>query len=541
MSGNVYWFSQDKEAGGDVPPERFVLRLPLPFESYFEDEISDKKAILGETGSVRRGVHCFTCKRISHEEGTCPELSPEQREANRILRLEQKEKEELAAIEAFSAPARGFENHAGFDIQTRYPREVHLERKTSRFQAKRNEISSSDRAFGSEHGDLRDRISNRRDNLAKNVWNRLDQSPTAFRPYSRPHQGGRQDYHERQEQRKEWQPVRSVERQSEDQHRLRYAQEPCNREIEGREREAEDERRRLLKEKAIVGTEMEKETNRDPKRFASGTLVIKEPITTMFPVNQVGPEKRNPSPPRHLDTPIPQIDTRTTVQKAIVVNKEPQLEEQRREEDPLLLSEEEMNLLAEQYGSVDLEMDEEMIDEDDLLEDLMEEVAMVPETQEPPETDATITHVKPASKNQEAQEQLNRAMAGEDLIGEKIQTSSKEARNEKERKQEKQGSKGQKDKPTGVDGKRRNMRSPDTKGLTASKKLAIRDTPPLTFKHCPCATCPIPDDAVSIFTSFRKISVHGALVLHLKLTPYSDLDVPTKLLYTTLLTSTAED
>ncbi|CAN6822186.1 unnamed protein product, partial [Brassica oleracea] len=133
-----------------------------------------------------------------------------------------------------------------------------------------------------------------------------------------------------------------------------------------------------------------------------------------------------------------------------------------------------MNLLAEQYGSVDLEMDEEMIDEDDLLDDLMEEVAMVPETQEPPETDATITHVKPASKNQEAQEQLNRAMAGEDLIGEKIQTSSKEAGNEKERKQEKQGSKGQKDKPTGVDGKRRNMRSPDTKGLTSSKKLAIR-------------------------------------------------------------------
>ncbi|KAH0927162.1 hypothetical protein HID58_019418 [Brassica napus] len=38
MSGNVCWFSQDKEAGGDVPPERFVPRLPLPFESYFEDE-----------------------------------------------------------------------------------------------------------------------------------------------------------------------------------------------------------------------------------------------------------------------------------------------------------------------------------------------------------------------------------------------------------------------------------------------------------------------------------------------------------------------
>lgn len=163
--------------------------MPLKFECKVGFDNGDVVKALIIYEDLHR--HCFTCKRISHEEGTCPELSPEQREANRILRLEQKEKEELAAIEAFSAPARGFENHAGFDIQTRYPREVHLERKTSRFQAKRNEISSSDRAFGSEHGDLRDRISNRRDNLAKNVWNRLDQSPTGkesrgrerFHPY----------------------------------------------------------------------------------------------------------------------------------------------------------------------------------------------------------------------------------------------------------------------------------------------------------------------------------------------------------------------
>ncbi|CAG7877455.1 unnamed protein product [Brassica rapa] len=48
IMGNVCWFSQDKEAGGDVPrfllcfdftAERFVPRLPLPFESYFEDEV----------------------------------------------------------------------------------------------------------------------------------------------------------------------------------------------------------------------------------------------------------------------------------------------------------------------------------------------------------------------------------------------------------------------------------------------------------------------------------------------------------------------
>lgn len=46
----------------------------------------------------------FTCRRISHEEGTCPELKEDQHERNRIARLEVKEKEEIANREAFSLP-----------------------------------------------------------------------------------------------------------------------------------------------------------------------------------------------------------------------------------------------------------------------------------------------------------------------------------------------------------------------------------------------------------------------------------------------------
>lgn len=48
--------------------------------------------------------YCYTCRRISHEEGTCPELNEDQREHNRISRLEVKEKEEIANKEAFSIP-----------------------------------------------------------------------------------------------------------------------------------------------------------------------------------------------------------------------------------------------------------------------------------------------------------------------------------------------------------------------------------------------------------------------------------------------------
>lgn len=46
--------------------------------------------------------YCFTCRRVSHEEGTCPELNDEQRERNRVARIQVKEKEEIANREAFS-------------------------------------------------------------------------------------------------------------------------------------------------------------------------------------------------------------------------------------------------------------------------------------------------------------------------------------------------------------------------------------------------------------------------------------------------------
>ena len=129
--------------------------------------------------------YCFTCKRISHQEGTCPELSPEQREANRIARLESKEKEELAAREAFSAPIRGRELHRGFENHTRttdtHPKFPHEMEQPQR----REERARPGQAQRTEHGDLRSKILSKREDLAKNVWNRIDHSYEERNPRDR--------------------------------------------------------------------------------------------------------------------------------------------------------------------------------------------------------------------------------------------------------------------------------------------------------------------------------------------------------------------
>lgn len=63
---------------------------PLQFERKAGYANGDVYSISKTRGAIR---YCYTCKLISHEEGTCPELTPEQKAVNRRARLEQKEKE----------------------------------------------------------------------------------------------------------------------------------------------------------------------------------------------------------------------------------------------------------------------------------------------------------------------------------------------------------------------------------------------------------------------------------------------------------------
>ncbi|KAJ4876178.1 Uncharacterized protein Rs2_41196 [Raphanus sativus] len=120
---------------------------------------------------------------ISHEEGTCPELTPEQREANRLARLEKKEKEELAAREAFSAPIRGRELHTRTetltrtnDTYSRHPYGSEAERKSAKQSFKRDDSARTEQTRKTEYGDLRRSILSKRDDKAKNVWKRLEHS-----------------------------------------------------------------------------------------------------------------------------------------------------------------------------------------------------------------------------------------------------------------------------------------------------------------------------------------------------------------------------
>ncbi|KAF3535735.1 hypothetical protein F2Q69_00020541 [Brassica cretica] len=91
-----------------------------------------------------------------------------------INRLKQKEMEDLAAKEAFSYPTRGMEAPARLETYGRNHQDSILDRTPRDMNVKRNDRDRAEWSQRKDDGDLRNKISNRRDTLAKNVWNRLD-------------------------------------------------------------------------------------------------------------------------------------------------------------------------------------------------------------------------------------------------------------------------------------------------------------------------------------------------------------------------------
>ncbi|KAG5401122.1 hypothetical protein IGI04_015729 [Brassica rapa subsp. trilocularis] len=505
--------------------------------------------------------YCYTCKRISHEEGTCPELSLEQRESNRIARLKQKEKEELAAREAFSVPIRGFETHARIDSQARFHRTYDLDRKPLDSHMHKSDCFKTEQKQNPDHDDLGFRISGKIESLARTVWNRLDhnyagkvprdreryhpyqndlradfrytkritetpikqgrygdsasssswrvkgsspqnqnrvqersrewrrpnppsrsnRSPDSQRTISEPHRILRSDPPRRRigqyssyEPRLEWQPVRVATRSREEQHQ--EANEHTNE--QEMERETEEDRRRRIKGKAIARNPGDKEGNGFFDGGASGTLKINEPLPNKVTVPKEIPVTQGNTIHNIQST---QSQERGLAAQKTPTSSSPEQAEKRDSQSPIserlkiglmgkhssaqdtdLLTEEEINQIADQYASVDFDMDEDMLNEDDLLDEELEENTVIPETQE--------------FEMQSNLPQREEDRAGRDVRKEKekerLTTKTPRPAASKEQELTK---KAQKDmRPPISINKHRGTRSPDTKGAAASKKLAIR-------------------------------------------------------------------
>ncbi|KAH0897655.1 hypothetical protein HID58_047223 [Brassica napus] len=503
--------------------------------------------------------HCYTCKRISHEEGTCPNLTPTQREENMINRLKHKEMEDLAAKEAFSYPTRGMEAPARLETYGRNHQDSILDRTPRDMNVKRNDRDRAEWSQRKDDGDLRNKISNRRDTLAKNVWNRLDQryeegnnprDRERYHPYRqyprenlRENRGGsesfnnrgrhgdsvsssswrvkdtsdksrdqsrqvryqprdtrersketrrnetsprshrtspdskrtvsesfrhrrgevparRQDYHGRHGTKLVWQPVHSDERTWK------------GAETTNEKSESEEERVRRLKRKSIVTDEVDGDAYMGPGSGAKGTLTIREPLDTNLPGQQVylEPHKNllKHTPGREIAQNF--IDEVSKANETHDIGKDTGRQGQKDtqglnkeipQQDDELMDEEEMNKIAERYASVDFDMEEDLLDEDDLLVDMEDNEVVVPETRE-------------IMKPQDLKKQTAESRKIKEI---KIKRASTQLQSGACVEQEKQATKRDEPAKRGRSliphGRRRGTRSLDTKGAAASKKLAI--------------------------------------------------------------------
>ncbi|KAJ4909983.1 Uncharacterized protein Rs2_04604 [Raphanus sativus] len=116
---------------------------------------------------------------ISHEERTCPELSEEQKERNRLDRIAQREKEERATRETFSLTDRQAPGRERSPVSKTVP--ARSFRREVPYDTRRTDYSGS----VSRRNDLREKITERRETQSKNVWNRLDRNNDVYYPRDR--------------------------------------------------------------------------------------------------------------------------------------------------------------------------------------------------------------------------------------------------------------------------------------------------------------------------------------------------------------------
>ncbi|KAL0876367.1 hypothetical protein Bca101_026072 [Brassica carinata] len=275
---------------------------------------------------------------------------------------------------------------------------------------------------------------------------------------------GRRQYSPRQNTRGEWQPNRELERRDRSPERL------SEREAA---RETDVERRGKLKGSVTTENTSDKGTNSIPTRAVSGVLKILEPVQNELPGNQVNTKKnketlvspdRDIAPKRNSVLGTPSPHNRSTRDEVLEEKNQPDQDNSELPEGEIpYMTEEELKEYEKQYASVDLEMDEEMIDNDDRLGENMEEERIIAEK---------VVLETQIGGNKISGDQ-NKEKGARERDGEAKEKQRKETSSS--RRELEHNKRPQKEKMSSTDiSKRQGARSPDTKGLAASKKLANR-------------------------------------------------------------------
>lgn len=134
---------------------------------------------MGMASFLYEGLHryCFTCKRISHEENTCPELNEEQHEIKKRERAALMPVHDKTQGVTFSSYRHAAHEERMLTSPPQLDRRSYGKQDRNRnFEKNFGQCDISQRAprMDVNHSDLRVELEGRRDSRGKEVLNRLD-------------------------------------------------------------------------------------------------------------------------------------------------------------------------------------------------------------------------------------------------------------------------------------------------------------------------------------------------------------------------------
>ncbi|CAA7023628.1 unnamed protein product [Microthlaspi erraticum] len=212
----------------DAKRAKFQVSLNADKPLQFERKVGFPNGDIASVTLTYEGLqrHCFTCKLLSHGEASCPELTEEQHEEKKRLRLEELRQEALFGYgvnattnstrtkEAWVSQRTEIRDDHLYDdcVRTNIPKREYRQRSDhtsyseSRSQARNKSVS--------RHQDLRQELSKRRDSRGREVWTRLDRShldkrqsgKDRYHPYEKPTNERRSSRDVRKDSQQVWHP-----------------------------------------------------------------------------------------------------------------------------------------------------------------------------------------------------------------------------------------------------------------------------------------------------------------------------------------------